>query len=137
MAILSPDQIDSAIPHVLRAKGISKFFPGVIALDNVDFSLRAGETHGIVGENGAGKSSLMKVLSGNYVPDQGQVFVGEQPVTLHTPFDARKQGILLIHQEVSLAQNMTVAEMCFWAACRKSTVLRSIGAGCSNEHGKS
>ncbi|WP_417695122.1 sugar ABC transporter ATP-binding protein [Roseibium sp.] len=94
----------------LRLEGILKTFPGVRALDNVSFSVIPGEVHALMGENGAGKSTLMKVLGGLYQPDDGQIIVDEQPVVMTSPLQAKSKGIVFIHQELSLAEELTVAE---------------------------
>ena len=101
---------NSAASPILTLAGITKMFPGVLALDNVDFALLPGEIHGICGENGAGKSTLIKILSGAYRPDRGEiVFEGE---TLHslTPVAAFDLGIHTIYQENTLIPYLTVAE---------------------------
>ncbi len=98
---------------VLELEGIVKTFPGVRALDGVDFDLRPGEVHALMGENGAGKSTLMKVLAGMHQPDSGQIIIDGQRHTLPTPIAAKEAGIILIHQELSLAEDMTVAENIF------------------------
>jgi ribose transport system ATP-binding protein len=97
----------------LRAAGIEKRFPGVVALDGVSVSLDAGEVLAVVGENGAGKSTLMKILAGVYVPDAGTVELDGQPVRFDGPRDATAAGIVLIHQELNLAENLTVADNLF------------------------
>ncbi|MFT5742322.1 MAG: ABC-type sugar transport system ATPase subunit [Paracoccaceae bacterium] len=94
----------------LRLEGIVKTFPGVRALDGVSFSVMPGEVHALMGENGAGKSTLMKVLGGIYQPDEGQIIVNEVPVVMASPLDAKAKGIMFIHQELSLAQELSVAE---------------------------
>ncbi|OOY21075.1 ribose ABC transporter ATP-binding protein [Thioclava sp. DLFJ5-1] len=94
----------------LQLKGIVKTFPGVRALDDVTFEVRAGEVHALLGENGAGKSTLMKVLAGMYQPDEGTIEIEGTPVTMRTPLEAKRRGVVLIHQELSLAEEMTVAE---------------------------
>src|SRR5690606_20543061 len=93
---------------VVRMKGISKAFPGVRALDGVDFELRAGEVHALVGENGAGKSTLPKILTGVYTKDAGEIQVRGQSVEIQTPLDAQRLGIRIIHQEFNLINNMTI-----------------------------
>jgi len=98
---------------VFEAKGLSKIFPGVQALDGVDIELRAGEVHAVVGENGAGKSTLMKILAGNQAADAGTMIHMGEEVRLASPLDARRRGILLIHQEISLVPELTVAENIF------------------------
>jgi len=98
---------------VVRMKGISKAFPGVLALDGVDFELRAGEVHALVGENGAGKSTLSKILTGVYTKDAGEIQVRGQSVEIQTPLDAQRLGIRIIHQEFNLINNMTIMENMF------------------------
>ena len=98
---------------LLRMSGISKRFPGVIALDNVSLDVYPGECVALVGENGAGKSTLMKVLSGVYAPDEGIVELGGREVTLLNPRQAQELGISIIYQEFNLMPNMTVAENVF------------------------
>jgi ribose transport system ATP-binding protein len=75
---------------LIEARGITKTFPGVRALDGVDFELRAGETHILLGENGAGKSTLMKILSGAYSPDEGEVYIDGQRVEVFDPRVAQR-----------------------------------------------
>lgn len=94
----------------LRLEGIVKTFPGVRALDGVELEVRAGEVHALLGENGAGKSTLMKVLAGMHRPDSGRILLGGRPVTMENPMEAKRQGVVLIHQELSLAEEMSVAE---------------------------
>jgi len=98
---------------LLEARGISKRFPGVKALQGVDFTLRGGEVHALVGENGAGKSTLMKVLSGIYQPDEGEIRFHGKPIVLPTPLSAMEVGINVIHQEFFLANHLTVAQNMF------------------------
>ncbi len=97
---------------VLKMRGISKFFPGVKALEDVDFTLRKGEIHALMGENGAGKSTLIKVLTGVYQKDEGEVYVGEsdKPILIKSPQDAQNSGISTVYQEITLCHNLTVAE---------------------------
>ncbi len=92
---------------------ISKRFPGVVALDDVSFEILPGEVHGLLGENGAGKSTLLKILSGAYQPDAGTITLAGEPITLPTPLDAQRQGIVTIYQEFNLIPTMTVAENMF------------------------
>jgi ribose transport system ATP-binding protein len=94
---------------LLEMRGITKRFPGVVALQDVSLHLRKGEVLALAGENGAGKSTLMKVLGGAYLPDAGEVRVDGAPVRLPTVRDARRAGIALIHQELMLAPNLDVA----------------------------
>ena len=94
----------------LRLEHITKTFPGVKALDDVSFAVLPGEVHALMGENGAGKSTLMKVLGGIYQPDAGTIFVDDRPVIMTSPLQAKAQGIVFIHQELSLAEELSVAE---------------------------
>lgn len=98
--------------ELLELRGIYKSFPGVKALQNVDFTLREGEIHALMGENGAGKSTLIKVLTGVYVKDEGDIYIkGRQdPVPIHSPQEAQKVGISTVYQEISLCPNLSVAE---------------------------
>ena len=98
---------------ILEARGITKVFPGVCALNNVDLRVRQGEVHAVVGENGAGKSTLMLILGGIYRPDGGEIFVDGQKVQFDSAHDANQKGIGVVYQELSLAQNLSVAENIF------------------------
>ena len=97
----------------LHASGISKRFPGVVALDGVGLSLAPGEVLAVIGENGAGKSTLMKILAGVYQPDAGQVSLDGRLVHFVGPADAIAAGVSLIHQELNLAENLTVLDNLF------------------------
>jgi inositol transport system ATP-binding protein len=94
-------------------RGISKRFPGVQALDNVDLEVAPGEIHALLGENGAGKSTLLKILSGAQKPDAGTIDFAGGEISLASPHDAQKLGIVTIYQEFTLAPNMTIAENVF------------------------
>ena len=96
--------------ELLAVEGVRKEFPGVVALDDVQFKLKAGTVHALMGENGAGKSTLMKIIAGIYTPDKGTLRLRGQEVTLRGPLDALEQGIAMIHQELNLMAYMTVAE---------------------------
>ncbi|MFB3785342.1 MAG: sugar ABC transporter ATP-binding protein [bacterium] len=98
---------------LLELKGITKRFGGVTALDHVDFELWAGEIHALLGENGAGKSTLIKILAGIYHPDEGTVWIDGRPVTIAEVARADRLGIRVIHQELSLAPNLSIAENLF------------------------
>ncbi|WP_217240303.1 sugar ABC transporter ATP-binding protein [Streptomyces sp. AC555_RSS877] len=99
--------------ELLRIEGIRKAFPGVIALDGVDFDLRRGEVHVLLGENGAGKSTLIKMLSGAYTPDGGRILAGGEEVRIHGAQDSERLGIATIYQEFNLVPDLTVAENIF------------------------
>lgn len=94
-------------------KGITKAFPGVIALDHINFSAEKGEVHAIAGENGAGKSTLIKILSGAYTADEGEIWLDGKQVTINSPSHGRKQGIMVIYQELSLVPTTSIAENIF------------------------
>lgn len=98
---------------VLEMKSITKTFPGVKALDNANLRLYAGEVHALLGENGAGKSTLMKILAGIHNPDSGEIYINGERVEIHNINVSQKLGIGIIHQELCLAGNMTVAENIF------------------------
>ena len=97
---------------VLEMKNIHKSFPGVRALQGVDFHLCEGEIHALMGENGAGKSKLIKVLTGVYEKDEGEIYLKghEKPVVIRAPHDAQNLGISTVYQEITLCPNLTVAE---------------------------
>lgn len=94
-------------------EGICKSFPGVKALDNVDFTLRKGEIHALMGENGAGKSTLIKVVTGVYEKDAGRIILNGKPIHFKSPQEAQNSGIGTVYQEISLCSNLTVAENMF------------------------
>lgn len=98
---------------LVRIEGIEKSFPGVHALSNAQFELRPGEVHVLVGENGAGKSTMMKILAGVYRKDAGHVYVKDVEVDFHNPREALKHGISMIHQELNLMPHLTVAQNIF------------------------
>lgn len=98
---------------IVQMKGIYKSFPGVRALDNVDFEVRAGEVHALVGENGAGKSTLIKILTGAYSKDAGEVYIDGEQRNYTTPLQAKEMGIGAIYQDVMLAPHLSVAENFF------------------------
>jgi len=99
--------------QLLRVEGISKEFPGVKALDGVNFELDRGEVLALVGENGAGKSTLMKILSGIYTPDAGRIVIEDDEVDVTGPKAAQQMGISIIHQEMNLMPHLTVAQNIF------------------------
>lgn len=103
----------ASAPVAVRMTGISKSFGGVQALDGVDLEVQAGEVHALLGGNGAGKSTILKVLNGVHVPDAGEIEVGGRALTAHTPEAARAAGIAMNFQEMSLIPTLTVAQNIF------------------------
>jgi ABC-type sugar transport system ATPase subunit len=103
----------TSMEPVLEMQGISKRFTGVQALKDVDLKLYAGQIHSIIGQNGAGKSTLMKILSGNYQKDEGRILIHGKEVEISNTADAAKLGIGIVYQELSLLNNLTVAENIF------------------------
>src|SRR3954468_7441167 len=101
--------------HILEMRNISKTFPGVKALQQVDLSVERGEVHAICGENGAGKSTLMKVLSGiyPYAAYEGEIVYEGQTAKFHGIRDSEKAGIVIIHQELALSPYLSIAENIF------------------------
>ena len=98
---------------LLNMHGIQKYFPGVHALDNAQLELRAGEVLALIGENGAGKSTLMKILTGIYTKDDGVIELYGKPTEIQSPSHAQQLGISIVHQELNLMQDLTVAENIF------------------------
>jgi ribose transport system ATP-binding protein len=129
--------------RLLEMRGIVKQFPGARALDGVDLTVRAGEVHCLLGQNGAGKSTLIKVLSGAHQPDEGEILLDGEPVTLSHPAQALRLGIATIYQELDVVDGLTVAENLFLghelaaggfsrrraAAARTRDVLHRLGHG--------
>ncbi|MGA2479975.1 MAG: sugar ABC transporter ATP-binding protein [Spirochaetia bacterium] len=99
--------------YLVEMKGIVKRFPGVVALDHVDFQLAPGEVHMLLGENGAGKSTLIKVLSGAYTCDEGEIFIKGEKVDISSPLDALNRNLRFIYQELNLVPEMDVARNMF------------------------
>ena len=116
-------QIDSERPPLLQMQGITKRFPGVIALDGVSLELRPGEVLALMGENGAGKSTLMKILGGAQRPDEGEIRIDGRPIVLGGVDDAKRLGIALIHQELMLAPNLDIAANIFLGNERTRSLL--------------
>jgi ribose transport system ATP-binding protein len=104
---------EGPIPPVLEVRQLSRRFPGVLALDHVDFDILPGEVHALVGENGAGKSTLINILAGVLQPSAGQLLVDGQPVTLADPLGSQRSGISVIFQEFNLLPHLSVAENVF------------------------
>ncbi len=98
---------------LLKAESIDKSFPGVHAIDHVDFDLIPGEVHILLGENGAGKSTLMKIFSGTLAKDSGRIIIQDQEVEIENPYHARDLGIGMVYQELSLIPSLSVAENIF------------------------
>ena len=98
---------------ILTMKDIDKSFPGVHALDHVNFEVRRGEVHALMGENGAGKSTLMKVLTGIYQKDSGSITYKGQEVAFHNTREAQDAGIVIVHQELNMVGDLTVAQNIF------------------------
>src|SRR5262245_57988436 len=95
---------------LVAMKGIAKSFPGVAALEDVDFSLQKGEIHALMGENGAGKSTLIKILTGVEHPDEGSIELEGKPVQVRSPQHSQELGISTVYQEINLCTNISVAE---------------------------
>ena len=100
----------AAAAPALEIAGIARRFGATVALDGVDFAARAGEVHALIGENGAGKSTLMNVVAGALQPDRGTMRLAGRPYAPRSPLDARRSGVALIHQELSLCPHLSVAE---------------------------
>ena len=98
---------------LLEMRGISKRFPGVVALDNVSLTIGRGEVVAICGENGAGKSTLMKILGGVHQPDAGEILIDGRPVKINGVSDSMKFGVAFIHQELNVLGNLDVAANVF------------------------
>jgi fructose transport system ATP-binding protein len=109
---MSATSMQSA-PLIMQAKNIVKRYGQVTALDGVDFELRAGEILAVIGDNGAGKSSLIKVLSGAVTPDSGEMLLDGKPVHFRSPIDARRAGIETVYQDLAVAPAMSIAENLF------------------------
>ena len=117
----------STPPIVLKASGLVKRYGGVTALDGVDFELRAGEILAVIGDNGAGKSSLIKALSGAVVPDEGSMELDGKAVHFRSPIDARRHGIETVYQDLAVAPAMSIAENLFLGReLRRPGVLGSV-----------
>lgn len=99
--------------YILTVKNITKEFPGVKALDDVTINIERGTIHGLVGENGAGKSTLIKILAGIYQPNKGEIILDGKPCRFNSPIEARRAGISVVHQEIKLAEPLSVAENMF------------------------
>lgn len=100
----------TSINGALRFNGIGKVFPGVKALSDISFEARPGSVHALMGENGAGKSTLLKILGGSYQPNSGTLQIGEQSYQFKSTAESIAAGVAVIHQELHLVPEMTVAE---------------------------
>ncbi len=119
--------IDTNAPLVMQAKGLVKRYGQVTALDGADFELRAGEILAVIGDNGAGKSSLIKALSGATIPDEGEIFLDGKKIQFRSPIDARRAGIETVYQDLAVAPAMTIAENLFLGReIRRPGVLGSV-----------
>lgn len=98
---------------LISYQSISKRFGGVQALDDVSFSVNRGQIHGLIGENGAGKSTLIKITGGIYIRDSGQILWEGNPIEVHSPLEAERHGISIVHQEIPLCNNLTVTQNVF------------------------
>ena len=110
---------------ILDIRGISKSFPGVKALQNIDMQIIRAEVHGLVGENGAGKSTLIKVLSGSYTATSGEVYMNGEKLAVKSPLDAQNIGISVVHQELKLVDSLSVMENIYlgrWPKTRSKAV---------------
>lgn len=105
--------MNTQAPIVMQAKGLVKRYGHVTALDGADFELRAGEILAVIGDNGAGKSSLIKCLSGATIPDEGEIVLDGKPIHFRSPIDARRAGIETVYQDLAVAPAMTIAENLF------------------------
>lgn len=111
---------------VLQVKGLDKSYIGVHALDHVDFDLNEMEIHALLGENGAGKSTFMKILDGSVIKDGGRIFINGQEVNITNPHQAQQLGIGMVYQELSLIPNLTVAENIFLGRWPRRKLFRSV-----------
>jgi inositol transport system ATP-binding protein len=112
-------------PYLLEILNISKGFPGVVALADVQLRVRPGSVLALMGENGAGKSTLMKIIAGIYQPDAGEIRLRGKPIVFETPLAAQKAGIAMIHQELNLMPHMSIAEN-IWIGREQLNSLRMV-----------
>ena len=119
--------------NVLEVKHISKSFPGVQALDDVSFSVKAGSVHVLCGENGAGKSTLMKIINGIYQPDSGETFIRGEKVEIESPIKAGELGISMIFQELNYMPEMSIEESLFVGRWPKRPSAASTGKPSAKE----
>ena len=112
---------DTPEPCVLEARGVTKVFPGTVALSSVDFAIRRGHVHALIGENGAGKSTLVKILAGIDTPTSGRLLLDGEGVRFDSVTDAARRGIGIVHQELQLFPNLSIAENLFVGRELRST----------------
>ncbi|GAD58751.1 ATP-binding cassette domain-containing protein [Brevundimonas abyssalis] len=110
-------------PALLQARGVDKIFPGVRALDGVDFALRPGEIHALLGENGAGKSTLIKVITGVLRRDGGDLFLNGREIDPHAPAESERLGIAAVHQEAPARSTSAWLRTSSSGASRPASVL--------------
>ena len=108
----SDNLLPSGLPRIesLEMRDIVKRFPGVLASDHVNFDVNTGEIHALLGENGAGKSTLMKILYGLYKPEEGEILLNGELISIESPNDSINHGIGMIHQHFMLVDNLSVAQ---------------------------
>jgi erythritol transport system ATP-binding protein len=111
--IVTPQPVEAEV--IIETRGLSRVYPGVIALDNVDYRVYRNKVNVLIGENGAGKSTMMKMLAGVETPSSGQIILDGAPVSLSSTHQAEKQGISIIFQELNLFPNMNVMDNIFMA----------------------
>ena len=119
-----------AQPLVMEARNLVKKYGSVIAMNGADFELRPGEILAVIGDNGAGKSSLIKALSGATIPDSGEIFLDGQQIHFKSPIDARRNGIETVYQDLAVAPAMTIAENLFWGRALRRPACWARGCAC-------
>jgi simple sugar transport system ATP-binding protein len=128
MTVLSGNAVEVP-PPVIAARGITKRYGALTALQGVDLSIAPGEIVGLVGDNGAGKSTLVKILSGAIAPTSGELFIDGQHTSMHSPLEARRAGIETVYQDLALAPDLTVTENLFIGReVKRSGPLRLLGS---------
>lgn len=108
--------------YIVELKNVTKYFPGVVALNNMSLQIKPGEIHGLIGENGAGKSTLIKVLTGVYHPEEGEVFVEGKKQEFKTPNDARQAGIACVYQELNIIKLLSITDNIFMGRSIKNKI---------------
>ena len=112
---------------IMELKNVTKYFPGVVALNDMSFEVRAGEVHGLIGENGAGKSTLIKVFTGVNQPEKGEIFIDGQPIVLANPNIAKQAGVGCIYQELNIVPELSITDNLFINYYKKKGVLLDYG----------